>query len=68
MRFFKAEREELYLVHVTHDLATRIEVAQHGRVSRLNRLVNSNRAAGEIVTPPSITLTWYILQYEVVKS
>ena len=34
------------------------EIAQHGRVARLNRLVNSNRAAGEIVTPPSITLPW----------
>ena len=47
-------------MHVTHDLATRIEIAQHGRVARLNRLVNSNRAAGEIVTPPSITLPWKI--------
>ena len=44
-------------MHVTHDLATRIEIAQHGRVARLNRLVNSNRAAGEIVTPPSIILS-----------
>ena len=40
-------------MRVTHDLATRIEIAQHARVARLNRLVNSNRAAGEIVTPPS---------------
>ena len=37
-------------MHVTHDLATRIEIAQHGRVARLNRLVNRNRADGEIVT------------------
>ena len=48
-------------MHVTHDLAIRIEIAQHGRVARLNRLMNSNRAAGEIVTPPSITLPWSIL-------
>ena len=40
-------------MRVKHDLGTRIEIAQHGRVARLNRLVNRNRAAGEIVTPPS---------------
>ena len=38
---------------MTHDLGTRIEIAQHGRPARLNRLVNRNRATGEIVTPPS---------------
>ena len=47
------QREELHLVHVKHDLGTRIEIAQHGRVARLNRLVNRNRAASEIVTTPS---------------
>ena len=41
---------------VTHDLTTRIEIAQHGRDARLNRSVNRNWAAGEIVTTPSITI------------
>ena len=27
-------------MRVTYDLGTRIEIAQHGRVARLNRLVN----------------------------
>ena len=52
-------------MHVTNDLATRIEIAQHGRVAQLNRLVNSNRAAGEIVTPPSITLPWIFENAEI---
>ena len=47
------QHEELYLVRVKHDLETGIKIAQHGRVARLNRLVNRNRAAGEIVTTPS---------------
>ena len=38
---------------VKHDLETRIEIVQHDRVARLNRLLNRNRAAGEIVTTPS---------------
>ena len=40
-------------MRVKYDLGTRIEIAQHGRVSRFNRLVNRNQAAGEIVTTPS---------------
>ena len=40
-------------MRVKHDLGARIEIAQHGRAARLNRLVNWNRAAGEIVTTPS---------------
>ena len=40
-------------MRVKHDLGTQIEIAQHGRVARLNRLVNRNRAAGEIVTTTS---------------
>ena len=42
---------------VTHDLETRFEIAQHGRGARLNRSVNMNRAAGEIVTTPSMTIS-----------
>ena len=38
---------------VKHDLGTRIEIDQHGRPARLNRVVNRKRAAGEIVTTPS---------------
>ena len=40
-------------MRVKHDLGTQIEIAQHGRAARLNRLVNRNRAACEIVTTPS---------------
>ena len=40
-------------MRVKHDLGTRIEIAQHGRAVPLIRLVNRNRAAGEIVTTPS---------------
>ena len=40
-------------MRVTYDLRTRIEIAQQGRPAQLNRLVNRNRAAGEIVTTPS---------------
>ena len=40
-------------MRMTHDLGTWIEIAQHGRPARLNRLVNRNLAAVEIVTPPS---------------
>ena len=40
-------------MRVKHDLGTRIEIAQQGKVARLNRLVNRNRAAGEIVATPS---------------
>ena len=40
-------------MRVTRDLGTRIEIAQHGMVARLNRSVNRNRAGGEIVKPPS---------------
>ena len=40
-------------MRVKRDLGKRIEIAQHGRVARSNRLVNRNRAAGEIVTTTS---------------
>ena len=43
---------------VKHNLGTRFEIAQHGRGARLNRSVNRNRAAAEIVTYPSITISW----------
>ena len=54
-------------MHVTHDLATRIEIAQHGRVAQLNRLVNSNRATGEIVTPPTSFSFWLMVMTVVVQ-
>ena len=55
MRFFLADicSTKCSTQCVTHDLGTRIEIAQHGRPARLNRLVNRNLAAVEIVTPPS---------------
>ena len=43
-------------MRVTHDLGTRFEIAQHGTGARLNRSVNWNQAAVEIVTSPSITI------------
>ena len=43
-------------MRVTYDLGTRFEIAQHGKGARLNRSVNRNRAAGEIVTSPSIAI------------
>ena len=43
MQYFKADLcSVLYLVRVKHDLGTRIEIAQHGSVAGLNRLVNRN--------------------------
>ena len=42
-------------MRVKRDLGTRFEIAQYGRGARLNRSVNRNQAAGEIVTTPSIT-------------
>ena len=45
-------------MRVTHDLVTWFEIAQHGMGARLNRSVNRNRAAAEIVTYPSITISW----------
>ena len=41
-------------MHVKHDMGTRFEIIQHGRGAQLNRSVNRNQAAGEIVTTPSI--------------
>ena len=42
---------------MTRELGTRFKMVQHGRGNRLNRSVNKNLAAGEIVTSPSITIS-----------
>ena len=44
-------------MRVTHDVGTWFELAQRGMGARLNRSVNRNQAAGEIVTSPSITIS-----------
>ena len=44
-------------MRVTHDVGTWFELAQRGMGARLNRSVNRNQAAGEIITTPSITIS-----------